>query len=69
MAFEFFFGFEFESLFSIWKFLVFIFSEKKKPKFSKRGQLLRLTLVLTVRGVNGQRYMYGGLLEVVAYKR
>ena len=36
MAFEFFFGFEFESLFSIWKFLVFIFSEKKITKVLKK---------------------------------
>ena len=31
-----FLGFEFESLFSIWKFLVFIFSEKKITKVLKK---------------------------------
>ena len=35
VAFEFFFGFEFESLFSIWKFLVFTFSKKNNQSSQK----------------------------------
>ena len=77
MHLNFFFYLTFESLFSIRKFLIFIFSEKKISgklhqncpkknagilyKSLRRGKLFRLTLLFSL---GCQRYMFGGIFAV-----